>query len=398
MPLASDPRLVSSVDGPISGLLFTIPAFVLAEKNKAYYWDVYKDLITKLPETAELIVLTRSSIAPEIETWMSEAGLDHRMKVLAPRDDIDFTVWAEDAYLFVRDRDRSDYFVEPCEFRRQGDYLVADLVTRSKQTSLRTYDAPLYFQGGNVLVGDAFFLLGEDYIKKTFESEVLEFPEEEERAMKILRSTYLEYVDHERTLKRVGSRVRVPTEKSIEYTRDGVTWVDQVYLGNEEGTKQPLFHIDMFITLAGRSPEGVYTVLVGDPQLAAKILGHPVSEYAMAGVFDDIAAQLADDGFNVIRNPLPLVYWEEEEESRWLRTWYFATSNNALVEVAANEKRVWLPSYGHEPWQELQTTDQANRQTWENLGFEVIMLGNFHPFAEQLGAVHCIKKYLSRGP
>jgi hypothetical protein len=30
------------------------------------------------------------------------------------------------------------------------------------------------------------------------------------------------------------------------------------------------------------------------------------------------------------------------------------------------------------------------------LGFSVQMLGDFHPFAENLGAVHCMKKYLAR--
>jgi hypothetical protein len=401
-PLPTAPKLVSSIDGAISCLLFTVPSFVLAQND---YWDVYKDLFIKVPNTAELIVLAHESIAPEVEDWMSSNGLGHRTKVVVPEGgwkDISFTIWAEDAYLFVRDSDGSGYFVEPCEFRRMGDSFVANVV--AKGTSLNTYDAPLYFQGGNILVADDFFLIGEDYIEKTFESEVLEFPEGDEERKQKLRSHFREYVDHDRTLKIVGSRLPVPEEKELEYTYDGVKWKECVYQGNEAGTKQPLFHIDMFITLAGRSADGVYTVLVGDPRLAAHILADPVSEYAMTDVFDDIAAQLTDEGFNVIRNPLPLVYVDEKTEWGQLRSWYFATSNNALVEVTADEKRVWLPSYGHEPWGHdplwppLQKTDQANRRIWENLGFEVIMLGNFHPFVEGLGAVHCIKKYLSRGP
>ena len=47
----------------------------------------------------------------------------------------------------------------------------------------------------------------------------------------------------------------------------------------------------MFITLAGRDG-GAYRVLVGDPKLAADILGVPAAPYAMVDVFDDIAAQL----------------------------------------------------------------------------------------------------------
>jgi hypothetical protein len=85
-----------------------------------------------------------------------------------------------------------------------------------------------------------------------------------------------------------------------------------------------------------------------------------------------------------------------DDEARRERSWYFATSNNALVQNAP-ARHVWLPTYGHGSWPELQATDQANAQIWTTLGFEVHELGDFHPFAENLGAVHCIKKYLERG-
>ena len=33
---------------------------------------------------------------------------------------------------------------------------------------------------------------------------------------------------------------------------------------------------------------------------------------------------------------------------------------------------------------------------WRSLGYDVVRLGDFHAFAVNLGAVHCIKKYLER--
>jgi hypothetical protein len=78
------------------------------------------------------------------------------------------------------------------------------------------------------------------------------------------------------------------------------------------------------------------------------------------------------------------------------RMWYFATSNNALVQNAPTND-VWLPTYGYGNWKELTKTDAANKKVWEDLGFTVHQLSDFHPFAENLGAVHCIKKYLGRG-
>jgi len=42
-------------------------------------------------------------------------------------------------------------------------------------------------------------------------------------------------------------------------------------------------------------------------------------------------------------------------------------------------------------------TDRRNAEIWEGLGYEVVGLADFHPFASNLGAAHCIKKYLARG-
>jgi len=113
----------------------------------------------------------------------------------------------------------------------------------------------------------------------------------------------------------------------------------------------------------------------------------------MQRIFDDIAARLAAAGFDVMRNPLPLVYMDDPAARK--RVWYFATANNALVQNGST-KDVWLPTYGYGNWAVLEKTDAANETIWNALGFTVHRLTDFHPFAESLGAVHCIKKYLAR--
>ena len=115
----------------------------------------------------------------------------------------------------------------------------------------------------------------------------------------------------------------------------------------------------------------------------------------MQEVFDNIDEGLQQLGFSVIRNPLPLVYVDDPSTKE--RLWYFATANNALVEITdAGDKNVWLPAYGFGNWTSLSETDRANVNVWESLGFKATLLADFHPFAENLGAVHCIKKYLGR--
>ena len=116
----------------------------------------------------------------------------------------------------------------------------------------------------------------------------------------------------------------------------------------------------------------------------------------MAPVFDDIARDLGRRGYAVLRTPLPLVY-SDDADAR-LRSWYFATSNNVLVHAPEGERpTVYLPTYAHGPCAAtLAATDRANAEIWEALGYAVVGLGDFHPFAINLGAAHCIKKYLAR--
>jgi hypothetical protein len=167
----------------------------------------------------------------------------------------------------------------------------------------------------------------------------------------------------------------------------------------------------MFVSLVGRlTPGAPFRVLVGDPRMAADATGRELPEHGLAREFDDVAAQLASLGMEVIRNPLPYVSWQtrstvrvtgpdgvERTETFDVTAWYYATSNNSLVWTEGERREVWLPTYGHPPlYQDLAATDDANRDIWEGLGFAVHQMPDFHPFARNHGALHCIKKYLRR--
>ncbi len=389
-PRPAAPALVSTAHGTLERLLLTVPAYAVHHPGIA---AVYRDLVAKLAH-ADLVVLTHESVRRTVEGWLDDSGRAGSHEVVEAPDHLHFSVWAEDGYVVVSDAGTGrTYFVEPYAFPRYGDGLIADFVANA--TEIESSQAPLYFQGGNLLIGDDFFLIGADYPANTMKyiGNVLQ-PEPGVPPAEFIRRLYGDYMDRRRTLHYVGSTIPVPAQTSRRIELDGQIWTEHLYLGNREGTVQPLFHIDMFVTLAGRDDEGRYRVLVGDPRLAAEILGLPVVAHAMVEVFDNIARGLERLGFIVLRNPLPLVHLDDEVARD--RIWYFATSNNALVEIAAATRRVWLPTYGHGAWSTLRASDDANAAIWTRLGFEVTPLGDFHPFAENLGAVHCIKKYLRR--
>jgi hypothetical protein len=238
---------------------------------------------------------------------------------------------------------------------------------------------------------------------------------------------FSEYVEAERELVLVGTTRPIPL-RDFYGTREG----DEYYVdiaGDGAGTYQPIFHIDMFITLVGPDDGGAFSVLVGSPALGDEILGTR-SPFALDDVYDSIVGQLVARGMKVERNPLVhrptlgrtftvaqlrdiagqpggealleavdelVAAGASDTTAVRVRTWHHVTWNNCLVENGAVGRHVYLPTFGHGPNEDLEPVDQAMKALWERRGFTVHLLGDFNNFANRLGVVHCIKKYLRRG-
>lgn len=386
------PSLVSSCNGPLNRLLFTIPEYAVRDVALS---TAYQDLFQQLPKDVLFTILTHDTVENVVIAWHTASGNTKKPEIASVGTHLHFSVWAEDGYVAIQDTKTGlSYFVEPFAFPRYGDGLVAEFI--SNATDMHTTQAPLYFQGGNCLIGDKFFFIGADYPANTVREYVgrVLHPPAGSKIEVFVRDLYKDYLDHDRELIYVGSTIPVPSQTSRPVTINGEQWKEILHAGNKEGTVQPLFHIDMFVTLAGRDGAGQFHLVVGDPKSAATVLGQTLPDHAMQDVFDNIARSLDGLGFAVHRNPLPLVYMDDP--GRKERMWYFATSNNALVSIHGATKNIWIPTYGHGSWTELKLTDDENRKVWQSMGFTVHMLGDFHPFAENLGAVHCIKKFLNR--
>ena len=390
----ASPSLVATASGAIERLLLTIPGYAARGGTSNPYGAVYRDLLAKLPQQTHVVILTHEAVEQTVREWAGAAGRSSATIVIATDDFLGFSVWAEDGYVVIEDGGGGHAFVEPAAFPRYGDALVADQV--STVAGLGLYQAPLHLQGGNVLIGDDFFFVGIDYPLLTFEEGILNAPTQAAED-ELLREVYRRYLDADRTFVPVGTTLPVPSASLREFRLGGEIWREELHAGNAPGTRQPIFHIDMFVSLAGRGPDGRYRLLVGDPREAARLSGEPLQPHALAPVFDDVARALVRRGFAVTRTPLPLVYADDTDAR--LRSWYFATSNNVLVHAPAGERpSVFIPTYAHGPFAErLAATDRRNAEIWEELGYDVVALGDFHPFASNLGAAHCIKKYLARG-
>jgi hypothetical protein len=193
----------------------------------------------------------------------------------------------------------------------------------------------------------------------------------------------------------IGCADPVPEQLALNVRSGGAKWREIFHHHNRPGTRQPLFHIDMFMSLAGRDADGQPILLIGDPSLAAQILDTSPHPRSLGTCFDAIADTLIAQGMSVIRNPLPMIYMDDVEQRT--RTWFYASSNNVLVQQSDSEGDiVWMPQYGHDNWPELEQTDAANRKIWEDLGFDVRFIPDAQKLAENLGGLHCMANVLSR--
>ncbi|HUR22601.1 MAG TPA: hypothetical protein VMZ73_01895 [Acidimicrobiales bacterium] len=418
------PSLVSSWRGAIEEVLLAFPTYGVANPELA---AGYRSLITALRPGTRFVVVHHESRRFDVAEWFEDAGHPAGNVTYVPlRDYVTFTDWAEDAYVALFDaEDGTAYLMEPWEFPRAGDALIPESV--QEHVSLRSAQAPLIFQGGNCLIGDGFWLLGKDYFA---DSVVLVEGQDPPvtipagtNAPAFVTRLFADYVDAGRELIVVGTDRPIPRREFYGTREKDVFYLD--IAGDGAGTYQPIFHIDMFVTLVG--PDAV---LVGSPTLGDEVLGER-SPFALHDVYDRIACQLADKGLQVHRNPLVhrpeigpyftvielrlmanqpgneslleavndlLAAGAREHDIARVRTWHHVTWNNCLVENGAGVgHHVYLPTYGHFPHGELEPIDTQTKALWEMLGYNVHMLGDFNPFARRQGAVHCIKKYLRRG-
>ncbi len=376
-------------------MLLCIPERAVLQRR---YRAVYAGLLGALPAATRFTVLTEAGAAETVREL--GAGRDVTL-VLAP-EDLRFSVWAQDPYLAVSDLcadPPATCLVQPAVFRRDQDVEIAGVLAAA--TALRAHPSDLCFQGGHVLAGDEFVLVGRDCLDATIDDLATKWDVRAPAGVAdaaFAASLFERVLGSDRRVLFVGTDLPVPEEEMRPLAGDP----ERVEIAYENtGGAQPLDHLDMFISLAGRGADGRYRLLVGSPALADEILGRPPVPQAMAALFDDVARGLDALGFAVIRNPLPVTHADGRRwidgTPRQIRRWYFASANNCLVQIDPMAgDRVWLPTYGHEAWRELAATDAANRAIWEELGFAVHELPSCHVLAQSHGSVHCIVKELER--
>ncbi len=349
--------LVADDGGPIAELLLHYAANSEGELGATYH-----DLFQSLGPNVRLQVCcpNEASVEAFAQRWGPAASANGR-QVQVINVNRPITVWARDRRIC---RQTNDGRAAPCfiptahysyDPEKQNDLVLSSLLWQSGLVPGVTLDS-FHLEGGNVVSNRRHIFIGanayDDNLHR-FRSEPAMFAE----------------------LSKIFGRPAIAIQ-----SRDGQT---------------PWIHTDMYLT-----PVDSRTILVSSPTEGCRLLEGQntitiphrdrqvqvefdvlAADSVRQTQFDDVARQLTDLGYQVIRVP-SLINVEKD----WMVTY-----NNVLMDYQNGQRVVYMPIY-HIP--EL---DQAAAQIYRALGFDVRPI-DVSPIFQLGGAIRCLANVTRRLP
>ncbi|BDS12450.1 hypothetical protein [Aureispira anguillae] len=427
------PVMVSSVYGRIRSIVFHYDlGDEESTKNNAVegLQLLIEELMRKMPRVDHFILITnevpKKDYKFKIESKLEKLGLADRLflcKVIPIS--LNISAWASDPYkavYYVDGNEKRLHLFEPQNMIHRTGCADEEILDKLFLTKKRipqdiqnlfhsSHDEErfnLSFDGGNILVGERFVLIGADTESANVSKEE-ELKEKFEKLLTgkkellLLKGEPPQYYARPELIETEGEIKNILATREIR----GICC-------------QPLFHLDLFITLAGEK-DGKEQLVIGKPVvgLPMKTLrGLPYhtlgmiydqiyqTEYSIQQVIKQLEG--ASTEFEIIRIPMPLTYHNDFKDHT-IRKWYWATYNNCIVEVTKNsEKTVWLPSYLHDykkhygesysGWKDdLAPYEDEAKAIWKKLGFKVVMINaHFHMYAQSHGSLACLVNCIDR--
>jgi len=423
-------KLLSSSYGKIRSLLVTVPIPYLEKQRIPYtlYINIIKELAEKFPKRKLTLLIETSDEqiskheATQIDTLKNEIKGAELLVLTTTKADDSFSLWAQDAFLTAqaRNSEEAGIIIAPEYHQRTNrcnDGSIAKEVVALHPAGYTSFNFPTAVEGGNILVADDFILVGKNevlnsgYDKTKFIELFTDLFGKEKPVILISAPRRKPKTVKSDLTTRKLTRKESELDKII-ITKNGQQYKHSMY--QWRGTEQPIFHIDVFMTLLGRDEEGKQLILVGEPVegFDKSDLDDKTLEIANVQLEDakkrisECIRKLEKDlkkynvEYKILRNPLPLTYYTYGLET----SWYWASYNNCLVEITgAGQKTAWLPSY-HNPsfhknshWEYLKKCDLKNTKIFRENGFTTYLFNNdFHFLASRNGSLHCMTKCLNR--
>ena len=421
-----NPRITSSVYGKLKTIILFFPT------NGAYsiypYFEFIKELITQIKgEGRQFLLISESNALSKKQCQElyylanQKKNLFHQISI--PYYSSDLAPWAQDCFLSItyeKEEKSNTYLIEPSN-KSSNKNVAKELVAELKNIKvvdiqLEHSDSLVPFIGGNVLISKHFTLIG---INGTDKWKLKQYGEDWlGKNIILLESKSTDLYNYW-------------SKSECKETTDGYC---NRYQGSSKG--QAIFHLDIFITLAGRNERGQEVLVIGEPAIGFLITDDMPSDVkdlikqiitqttkAINQTINTLYKELhaLSIPFQIIRNPLPLTYYDEVTKGKKTRYWCWATYNNCLVEYYYNDKgldaeiikNVIMPSYGinsdysskrceqtgqkYGSWTDLHIYDLQNQWIWEGLGYDVtLMRQDYNPFIRRQGSLNCLTNCVER--
>lgn len=297
--------------------------------------------------------------------------------------------WAQDPITVLQTPGKIPVLMYPRQFNSFGDYFAASEI--SAQTGMLTRTAPFSFNAGNQLAGNGYMVMGADAKALALSS--------------LIGSTIADSLTGFDALPDIDQLFK------LVYGVDEIVWIGDATLQNpndpnwtmEFGTYQPIYHIDMFLTLGGRvsATDSREMIFVGIPEVVNPhgFVYDTAQVEEMRRQVRAVVRQLENASFGgrkflVDSIPLPVFinkYADSEEVTGSLLSF-----NNCQIEVVPGQSRLYLPRY--RAGSEFEKIAKHVFEFFTRKGFDVREVnGNFgRTAALDDAALHCMVKVLSR--
>lgn len=343
--------------------------------------DEYKDFDLVLIAPMDYCALLEQGMLDEIDNTI-DCDPD---KLLLPE------YWAQDPISVLRTEGGMPILMEPLQFNNFVDYFISSEL--SARTGMLSRTAPFGFNSGNHLAGKDYLVLGADAKALAYNSmfgsfDAGDLPNFD--SLPDLDSLFKEVFGVEDLVWIGEEELSEPIQQSFQM---------------EAGTFQPVYHIDLFLTLAGRvsTTDPRELVFVGIPEVVnPKGLPYDTLQFGQfqAEVRKVVrqleAAQIGGRRFLVDSIPLPVLVNNLANSKETVGT--LCSFNNCQVEIGADRKRIFLPTYYVS--KRLHAITQDAMDKFEGYGFEVTRVNGHFARTSVLedASLHCMTKVLRRGP
>jgi len=311
--------------------------------------------------------------------------------------------WIQDHFLVSRAGDSIILVLEPILFKKNKFY-GKELEQSSYLEDYEIISSRIGFpiEGGNLLVGDDFLLIGKDvvdYLSLFFNSEIskkIGLFDKLSKYQKTLENEERTFIG-DSLITKIIQKILVPqNDKEIILINQKGIRHDLTNLKYEQNYKNGFVldpydvrhHIDYFITLGGRDKDSLNILFLGEFENIDKDTSNERDK-----VFGEIKAwrtelkKELERKFKVIdlKN-----YCQRDKEG-----WYCFTYNNSIIEVTNENKTVYLPQYVTDKIT-ANSFNQMAIDTFETGGFEVVRLNHFTKMMYKDASAHCLIKTIFR--